>query len=642
MPMTPLKRKFQIPSSKLQEKSQISVTTTQRVQSFGLGRSETWNLESIWDLVFGIFNVAPTAPRIITLNIGSQTVGLAEFRVQAHGGLVLLDYRLREISADPAGDPAGAGRRAQVAVVLREMMDELQIKRGHVNYAVSAQSVFARFVKLPAVDEEKIEKIISFEAQQNVPFPIDQVTWDYQLVGGGIEGQIQVVLVAIKRDLLEEINSAVEETGVRTSIVDVAPMALYNAFRYSYSDLDGCSLLVDIGARTTNLLFIEAGKVFSRSLPVGGSSITAAIAKEFGEPFAAAESRKKRDGFVGLGGVYAEPAAADVARVSKIARSVMTRLHAELMRSISHYRAQQSGSLPVRVFLCGGSAGMPYMREFFNEKLHLPIEFFNPLRNVAATDPAPAAELANSAHRLGEVVGLALRSVSGCPMELSLLPASVVQTQELEKRRPFFIMAAACFILILLGWSAYYTRAAQVARETTEILKEKNVTMRAVETRLDKLKREAASLDSIATPLITAINDRNFWPEILEDLNARLSESDIWIIELAATSSGKLLGPTEKRAGAIASAPPAEAKGKAVIASGPVIDGIMVRGLYLYNPKQQEIVLDYFRNLASSPFFIVDQKAPERVITSNSVPNDKDWAFPYELQLKLRTPVKLP
>jgi len=599
-------------------------------------------LESILDLVFGIFNVAPTAPRIITLNIGSQTVGLAEFRVQAHGGLVLLDYRLREISADPAGDPAGAGRRAQVAVVLREMMDELQIKRGHVNYAVSAQSVFARFVKLPAVDEEKIEKIISFEAQQNVPFPIDEVTWDYQLVGGGIDGQIQVVLVAIKRDLLEEINSAVEETGVRTSIVDVAPMALYNAFRYSYSDLDGCSLLVDIGARTTNLLFIEAGKVFSRSLPVGGSSITAAIAKEFGEPFAAAESRKKRDGFVGLGGVYAEPADADVARVSKIARSVVTRLHAELMRSISHYRAQQNGSPPARVFLCGGSAGMRYMREFFIEKLHLPIEFFNPLRNVAATDPAPAAELANSAHRLGEVVGLALRSVSGCPMELSLLPASVVQTKELEKRRPFFIMAAACFILILLGWSAYYTRAAQVARQTTEILKEKNVTMRAVETRLDKLKREATSLDSIATPLITAINDRNFWPEILEDLNARLPESDIWITELAATSGGKLLGPTEKRAGAIAPAPPTEAKGKAVIASGPVIDGIMVRGLYLYNPKQQEIVLDYFRNLANSPFFIVDPKTPERVIRSNSVPNDAEWAFPYELQLTLRTPVKLP
>ena len=68
----------------------------------------------------------------------------------------------------------------------------------------------------------------------------------------------------------------------------------------------------------------------------------------------------------------------------------------------------------------------------------------------------------------------------------------------------------------------------------------------------------------------------------------------------------------------------------------------MVRGLYLYNPKQQEIVVDYLRNLANSPMFVVNAKTPERVIKSNSVPNDTEWGFPYELQLTLRKPVKLP
>src|SRR5947207_8516968 len=93
----------------------------------------------------------PAAPRIITLNIGSQTVGLAEFRVQAHGGLVLLDYRLREIPADPAGDPAGVGRRAQVALVLREMMDEVQIKRGRVEDGESGLRGQRRCVYMLAV-----------------------------------------------------------------------------------------------------------------------------------------------------------------------------------------------------------------------------------------------------------------------------------------------------------------------------------------------------------------------------------------------------------------------------------------------------------------------------------------------------------
>ncbi|HJW38810.1 MAG TPA: type IV pilus assembly protein PilM [Candidatus Udaeobacter sp.] len=580
--------------------------------------------------------------RLIALNIGSQTIGLAEFRV-VHGRLALVNYRFRETPLDPE---TGQRRDAHAALhetagALREMMHEMRILGAPVNYAVPAQSVFARFVKLPALEAEKIDKIVSFEAQQNVPFPLDQVVWDYQLVGGGMGEQIQVVIVAIKRDLLDEINNAVEETGLRTCIVDVAAMGLYNAFCYNYTDLSDCSLLVDIGARTTNVLFIEPGRIFLRSVPLGGNTITAGIAREFNESFAAAEARRKRDGFVALGGA-AEPADPDIGRVSKVVRSTMTRLHAELMRSITHYCAQQQGNRPARIFLCGGTAGIPNMREFFHEKFELPIEFFNPLQKVSVSAP----ETARSAHLFGELVGLALRSVAACPMELNLLPASVIQRQDLEKRRPLFIVAAACLLLALLGWSAYYTRAAHVARETAQAMRQKNDSMHVAEGQLDQLKKQINVLDNIATPLITAVNSRNFWPQILEDLNMRLPEADIWITELAATSGGTLLGASEKRASEIAPTPPPTtppgSTAKAVTGAGKSIDGILVRGLYLYNPKQQEIVVDYLRNLANSPLFVINPKTPERVIRSNSVPTDTEWAFPYELQLTLRKPVKLP
>jgi hypothetical protein len=115
--------------------------------------------------------------------------------------------------------------------------------------------------------------------------------------------------------------------------------------------------------------------------------------------------------------------------------------------------------------------------------------------------------------------------------------------------------------------------------------------------------------------------------------------------ELAATSGGKLLGIYEKRAAESAPTPPPTTTGaaaKTAAAGGNVIDGINVHGLYLWNPKQQEIVVDYLRNLAKSPLFVVDAKTPERFIKSNSVPNDSDWAFPFELQLTLRKPVKMP
>jgi type IV pilus assembly protein PilM len=585
----------------------------------------------------------PATARLITLNLGSQTVGLAEFRVQADASLVLLNYRFRETPLDPV---SGERRDAHIAlhetaVALREMMHEMRIHHGPVNYALPAQSVFARFVKLPALEAAKVDKIIAFEAQQNVPFPIDQVVWDYQLVGGGMGEQIQVVIVAIKRDLLDEINNAVEETGLQTRIVGVASMGLYNAFCYNYPDLTGCSLLVDIGARTTNILFIEPGRIFSRSLPIGASALTAAVAKEFGESFAAAETRRKRDGFVALAGVP-EPTDPNIARLSKIARSSMTRLHAELMRSITHYRAQQQGDRPSRIFLCGGGAGIPNMREFFHEKFQLPVEFFNPLQNVAVS--GGAGDAAQFPYRFGELVGLALRSATVCPMKLNLLPESVVRRHNLEKRRPFFIAAAACILVALLLWATYYTLAAQVAQRAAQSTREKNDTMRVTEAQLDKLKKQITGLDTVATPLITAVNDRNFWPQILEDLNARLPEADIWITELAATSGGKLVGAPEKRAGENAPPPspttPAAAGKTAAVAKS--IDGIFVRGLYLYNPKQQEIVVDYLRNLAKSPFFAIDLRTPERVIKSNSVPNDTEWAFPYELQLTLRKPVKMP
>src|SRR5688572_12257640 len=302
--------------------------------------------------------------RIVTLNLGSQSIELAEFRAEAQG-LTLSGYCSRELFVEPGGPGI---RQEQIAAALREMLSELRIEERSVNYTVAEELVFSRFVKLPALGEEKIERIISFEAQQNVPFPIDEVVWDYQIIGGGHGEQVQVVLVAIKADLLDAINRAVEETGLRTAIVDLAPMALYNAFCYNYAGLSGCSLLVDIGARTTNLLFIEPGRIFTRSVAIGGISTTAAIAKEFSEPFAAAECRKKRDGVASVG---AEPLGEDVARVSKIVRNTMTRLHAELTRSISHYCTQQMGKTPERIFLSGGGASTHGLREFFQEKMGL-------------------------------------------------------------------------------------------------------------------------------------------------------------------------------------------------------------------------------------------------------------------------------
>jgi type IV pilus assembly protein PilM len=577
--------------------------------------------------------------RITTLNLGSQSIEVAEFRTRPQGGLILHSYRSREILADPTREGT---RQMQMAAALQEMLGELQIKGGPVSYTVAEESVFTRFVKLPPVDAEKIERIVFFEAQQNVPFPIDEVVWDYQLIGGGRDGQIHVILVAIKADLLEEINRAVETTGLRTAVVDLATMALYNAFQYNYPELSGSSLLVDIGARTTNLLFIEPGKFFTRSVPIGGSSVTTAIAKEFTEPFEAAEVRKKRDGSAVLVRAGGQPLAGDVTRVSKIVHGTMTRLHAEIMRSISHCCTQQQGSPPERVFLSGGGASTANIREFFHEKLRLPIEFFDPLRKLAVADSL-VNEIGRCTHLLGEPVGLALRSATHCPMELNLRPKIVLRRQELEKRRPFLIAAAVCFVLGLLGWGAFYWRTAQIQERVVGRLEERINAMRRLETQMNQLRKQTASLDTLSTPLVAAINDRSFWPQILEELNSRLPKEDIWITELAPTSGGKPLDASAAhilRAN-MTPAPMASPSPASAALAQPAIDGLLVRGLYLFNPKQQEVVVDFFRNLAASPWFAIDLKNQAKVMKPVT-PNNTEWAFPYELRLDLRKPVPIP
>jgi Tfp pilus assembly protein PilN len=419
-------------------------------------------------------------------------------------------------------------------------------------------------------------------------------------------------------------------------------MALYNAFRFNYRDVNGCSLLVDIGARTTNFLFIEPGKIFTRSVPIGGSSVTGAIAREFNEPFAAAEFRKKRDGSLSSSSAT-HTLGDDVTSVSRILCNTMRRLHAELMRSIDHYCAQQKGNPPQRVFLSGGGASTPCIREFFQQKMELPIEFFDPLRDVSIAEDAGLEEIVRSSYLLGEPVGLALRMATRCSMKLNLRPKTVLRRQEWEKRRPFLIAAAACLVLSLLGWGAYYWRASQIEDRAAARLEEKVSAMRRMETQMSQVRMEIASLDNHSAPLVAAINDRDFWPQILDELNARLPKEDIWITELAPTSGGKPLGAPDTRTvlAAATPVPTALSPRSGATPTEPVIDGLLVRGLYLFNPKQQEVVVDYFRNLVGSPWFAIDPNNQAKVIKPTT-PNNAEWAFPYELRLDLRKPVVFP
>ncbi|MEN9470202.1 MAG: type pilus assembly protein PilM [Verrucomicrobiota bacterium] len=572
--------------------------------------------------------------RILSLNLGMQTVSLAEFGVLPGGGLQLLGFAKSELILDSAAD---ATRPLQIETVAKELRETLKAKVGAPVYAcLPSQAVFSRFLKLPGATPEDVESIVGFEAQQNIPFPIEEVVWNHQIMGDRRDESWDVALVAIKTEQLTEVLDATTRGGLSARNVDVAPMALYNAFRYNYPELEESSLLIDLGARTTNLIFSENGRAFSRSIPIGGHAISAAIAKEFEQDITLAEKLKIEKGLVGLGGAYADPEDPIEARLSKVIRNTMTRLHAEIARSVNFYRSTHGGSTPLRVFLCGGSTPLRYIAEFFVEKLQARVEFFNPLKNVVVAEGALPEETPPSSYGLGELVGCALRGLGNCPMEIALTPPAVVQARIMARRIPNLALAAALLIAIpILWWFNASHRAALLEVETAPIIAEAQA-LQTASTGIDASLKEKKALDTEIAPFLLAAAERSAWSNILNELSAKLPTRFIWVTHLAPVE-------TEEAPAAPNPKNPTPTDKAAVKKS---ITHIEVKGLYLDNPPNEKgtaLVDEFYDQLAGSPVFGINETTDRSsVITERTTPTGEAWAYGFTMRLPLKTPIILP
>src|SRR5439155_1168970 len=165
-----------------------------------------------------------------------------------------------------------------------------------------------------------------------------------------------------------------------------------------------------------------------------------------------------------LGGAYEEPENQDQAAISKIARQFMTRLHIQVNQTMQFYRGQQGGSAPARLFLSGGASIMAYTAQFFAEKLNVPVEYFNPLRNVQIDPSINLEELARFAHSMGEVVGLGLRNLATCPVELNLMPDSTLKWQAFNQKKPYFIATVFSLVAVVAAMAFIFSQLADVRK----------------------------------------------------------------------------------------------------------------------------------------------------------------------------------
>ncbi len=616
----------------------------------------------------------------VALNIGSQRIGMAVFEVSKNGGLILKAYDSESVLADPALE---ASRISQARVAIADLAKRLKVGKTKARYAISGSSVFTRFVKLPPLQEDNIEQLVTFEAQQHVPFPIDEVVWDYEMIEGS--GEKEVLIVAIKGDSLDEINAAVNDSGLGTAEVDVSPTALYNAFRASYGDPEEPVLVIDVGAKSSNLLYIEGKRFFTRSVAVGGSAVTAAIAKEYGISYADAEHQKVSNGLVALGGGHTEQMDEAVAGLAMVIRNALTRLPAEISRTTNYYRSQHGGSAPKRVYLAGGGANLPYTLEFFQEKLNLPVEFFNPLQRVSLGKSVNNEVVQREAHLMGELIGLGLRGAGKSTLNIDLVPSVVEEARAADRRKPFLIGAAAVLLLGIGTWAALQHAAAAKAEDRARSSAETRETLAPVEQQISRLLRTESQLTQIADGYASAVEDQAFWFDLLAELRAAFASDAVWLYDIEplynqtfrtdgapnandrgrgapqqsqATQAqpvvrqdfpGVPYGASALTAIREAEPDPRARRGQQQAATEITANAVRIRGFWRDNPQRQNVVNQLIQRLREDPQFVTfsvpgpDGKPVElpdqEILNIRVAPEADELALPFDLVLPLARPV---
>jgi type IV pilus assembly protein PilM len=589
----------------------------------------------------------------LTVDFGAGNLKLAEFETNDAGGLSLKSFAIKPLGLEGAAD---ATREATIVKALTETLAEKNIKAKTVNVCAPGFHVFSKFVKLPPVDATKVTQIIQYEAQQNVPFPLAEVVWDYQILGSAPSGELEVLLVAIKSDVVEGLFRVAEKAKLRLSLCDASPAALCNAFRYNYPDLEDCTMLLDIGAKTSNLLFFEKGKVFSRSINLGANAITQDFANEAKLKFDEAEKIKIAEGFVSLGGAYEEPENPNQAAISKIARQFMTKLHIQVNQTIQFYRGQQGGAAPQRLFLAGGASIMPYTAQFFAEKLNIPVEYFNPLRNAQIDPLVNLEELARVAHSLGEVVGLGLRNLANCPVEMNLMPDSTLRWQAFDQKKPYFIATIFSVVLVAFAVGFLFEKLAQSKQEEYDRLDPQVTIIQSKTREFTKYYKALQAVQNDRDQITSWLEARYYWADVLTQLRGvmirsedgikkKLSaqkpnvEAGIWIDQMTTVPGlqGAIMAAPAATADTAANPNP-DPNAVAVTPAVPVT--LLCRAVNLSavdSSATSTIAFAVESELKACPVF--DPKATQ--LSGQITPDDANGTFTFGITLMLQNPLKL-
>jgi type IV pilus assembly protein PilM len=340
--------------------------------------------------------------QVVGCDVGSSSIKIVELKPLKNGEFQLLHAAIANLSPEAIVDGAIMDSSLVVEALSRLIADN-NIRNPGFGGSLSGHSVIIKKIQLPSMTDAELAESIQWEAEQYIPFDINDVNLDYVVLESGAGDTMDVLLVAVKKDRIADYTSVIVQAGKDPVLVDVDVFALQNAFESNYSSENETTALVNIGASVMNINVLHQGtSIFWRDVAFGGNQYTEAIQRELNLPREEAERLKLGD----------QVGQHSVQQLMGVVNSVSEDLAAELQKTIDFFVATSSVDRLDRVVLAGGGAQVLNLDEVLKERFQVDVEVLNPFRNIRYSESDFDPEWINRhAPAMSVAVGLAIRTV---------------------------------------------------------------------------------------------------------------------------------------------------------------------------------------------------------------------------------------
>ena len=392
-------------------------------------------------------------------------------------------------------------------------MAQKTIEGAAVVVGVPGNEGLARFAKLPPIPKKQVPPTVLFEAKQQIPFPLEEVEWDYHLFSSDDSPEYEVGIFAILKEKIAQRLSLYKELQLRPTAMTLGPIAVYNAMMYDRDLGKGEKPVIaflDIGTRATDLVVIQAGRAWIRTFPVGGHHFTEAIASAFNTPYGKADRLK------------AEAATHKYAKqLMQAMRPVFDDLLQEVQRSLGHYQSLHPDTPVTQVVGLGSTFRIPGLRKYLSDQLQVEIRRLEEFEKVKVEGSA-ASDFAANAMNLATAIGLALQGLGMTEISTNLSPVSNLREQVWSRKARWFVAAA----LLMCAGSAllFYRPGGSVGLQVAEAVTRAEKVAEGHKKQLDEAKA-SADVGARANNFLFTLEDRKVWPWLVADANAAIASA---------------------------------------------------------------------------------------------------------------------